>query len=510
MKKIIILFFSLLPSACRVGPDYEKPSMEVPEKWENAPPQNQNKNRDIWSEVVWWENYNDPILTQLVEETIKSNHDLKAAFAQICQARASLLGAEAAYSPEIDGMGSYNNNENSLTTNTTSNISAITPNIPPIFQTPGIGQPRFFDIFNLGLSVSWEIDLFGRLQRGIESAEASLESQVEDMHSVMLSLIAEVAINYITLRGRQKLIEIEKKSVEAWSLICKLNEDLLSAGLVTEIDLNQAEADRNQAEASIYIFETDIKTAIHRLSVLTGRPPTCLYKLLLPVQPIPELSSEIFAGLPSELLLRRPDIREAERTLAASTAQIGVAMGDLFPKVTFTGTPGFQSNLTRNFISPRSLYYTIGPQFSWSIIDFGRVRANIYEAVSTKDQSYHQYVETLLKALEDVENSLVSYANEAKRYTVLKESYNFSHKALELSTQRFNAGLLNYITVLQNEIDLQEDALLMAQSQTSLATDSVLLYKSLGGGWQVDQTPWTQKEPIIFIPYKAPSFTPFP
>jgi multidrug efflux system outer membrane protein len=175
-----------------------------------------------------------------------------------------------------------------------------------------------------------------------------------------------------------------------------------------------------------------------------------------------------------------------------------------------TGTPGFQSNFIRNFINPRSLYYTIGPQFSWGIIDFGQVRSNIYQAISAKDQNYHQYISTILKALEDVENSLVTYANEAKRYAILQESYNFSDKALELSKLRFNAGLLNYITVLQNEIDLQEDALIMVQSQTSLAIDSVLLYKSLGGGWQVDQTAWTQKEPITFLPYKAPSFTPFP
>ncbi|MBP6951250.1 MAG: TolC family protein [Alphaproteobacteria bacterium] len=510
MKKILILFLSLLPSACRVGPDYEKPSMEVPEKWENAPPQDKNKNRDILSEVVWWKNYNDPILTHLIEETIKSNHDLKTAFAQIFQARASLLGAEAAFSPNVDGVGSYNNNENSLTTNTTSNISSISPNIPPIFQTPGLGQPRFFNIFNLGLSVNWEIDLFGRLQRGIESAEASVESQVEDMHSLMLSLIAETAVNYITLRGRQKLIEIQKKTVENWDFICKLNEDLLSTGLITEIDLNQAKADRNQVEAYISVFETDIKVAIHHLSILTGRPPAYFYKLLLPVKPIPQLPSEIFAGLPCELLLRRPDIREAERTLAASTAQIGVAIGDLFPNISLTGTPGFQSNFIRNFINPRSLYYTIGPQFSWGIIDFGQVRSNIYQAISAKDQNYHQYISTILKALEDVENSLVTYANEAKRYAILQESYNFSDKALELSKLRFNAGLLNYITVLQNEIDLQEDALIMVQSQTSLAIDSVLLYKSLGGGWQVDQTAWTQKEPITFLPYKAPSFTPFP
>lgn len=468
-----------------VGPDYHKPTMEIPEKWGNAAETNQQKN-PIWQEVYWWKNYKDPLLNYLVEETLKSNYDLKTAFSKICQSRALLLGAEATISPEIDATGFATKNANSLNTQQFSQQGGT-----PLIPAGGIGgfSNRYFNLYKTGLTTTWEIDLFGRIRRNIESAEANLEAQIEDMHNTLLSLIADVAFTYINLRGYQQQLAITQKSLEAWESIYKLNQDLLKAGLITDIEVAQSKASRDLTEASLFPLKANIKTAMHQLSVLVGKSPTCLYALLSKVKPIPAIPSEIFAGLPSELLKRRPDIREAERNLASATAQIGVAEGSLFPTFSLTGSVGYQSNLTTNLFTPASGLYSFGPSFVWPIVDFGRVRAKIEASIALHDENLYQYKSTLLKALADVENALVNYASETKRLHDLKSSYAASKNAAEISLVRYETGLINFINVLQAELTYQTTALTFMQSQTTLALNSVALYKALGGGWQMDLNP---------------------
>jgi multidrug efflux system outer membrane protein len=483
MKKFIPLFCLFL-SACMVGPDYVQPPANVPETWENAS-KNQS-GQPIWNEIKWWENYKDPLLTQLVRETIKSNYDLKVAFTKICQMNANLLGAEASIAPEIDWTGSYAHNQNSLNTRQFSTDQGFAP------VGTGAARNRIFDIYTTGLTTNWEIDLFGRIRRSIESAEATLGAQIEDMHNTLLSLIAEVASTYINLRGYQEQLEITQKFYEEWDKIYLLNQDLMRAGLVTEIEVSQAKTSRDQAHASLSPLKQNIKASMHKLAILTGKSPTCLYDLLLKAKPIPQTPNETFAGLPSELLKRRPDIRQAERNLAAATAQIGVAEGALFPVFSLTGTVGYQSNLSSNFISPNSGFYAYGPGFTWPIMDFGRVRSKICAAMATRDQNFYQYYSTVLKALSEVENALVNFDGETKRYADLKKAYDASKLAAEISLARFDAGKISFINVLQAEITYQTAALALAQSQITLALNSVNLYKTLGGGWQNEGRPCLQ------------------
>ncbi|MBY0293605.1 MAG: efflux transporter outer membrane subunit [Alphaproteobacteria bacterium] len=500
MRKLSILSSFLLLSACMVGPDYHEPPVRLPEKWKNAAVNNEKKPRDIREEISWWENFKDPLLTQLVRDAIKSNYDLKVALATIYQAQATLLGAEADLFPEIDGLGFYSHNEDSLNIFRFSegqNLTSVTPSEAKTIA----GTSRYFDLFTTGLTTAWEVDLFGRLRRGIESAEASLEAEVDDMHGVLLSLIAQVAVNYINLRSYQKQLEITQKFLESWNSIYKLNKSLLKAGLATDIDVAQAETSRDQTEAMIPPLNASIKTAIHQLSILVGKPPACLYDQLSKIEPIPYIPTEIFAGLPSELLRRRPDIRAAERNLAAATAQIGVAEGGLFPIFSFTGTIGYQSNLAKNFISPGSSFYTFGPGFTWNLIDFGRVRAKINAAMAIRDENLYQYKSTLLNALADVEDSLVSYAEEAKRYPDLIRAYKASKKAVDISLLRFESGLITFIVVLQAELTYQMATLQMVQSQAILASNAVVLYKALGGGWQIDKMCWVKDESLVLWPY---------
>ncbi len=484
--KRLTLVFCLCLSACMVGPDYHKPCMNIPKKWGNATEDNQKK-PPRWEEIYWWKNYKDPLLTYLVEETLKSNYDLKTAFAKICQSRALLLGVEATMVPKIDAVGSFMKNANSLNTQDFSTQAGQDVLLPS--GGPGSVAGRYFDIYKAGLVTNWEIDLFGRIRRNIESSEADLDAQVEDMHNTLLTLVADVAFAYINLRGYQYQLEITQKSVAAWESIYKLNQSLFKAGRVTEIEVAQAKASRDQAKATLFPLQENIKKALHQLAVLVGKSPTCLYGLLSKAKPIPCIPSEIFAGLPSDLLKRRPDIREAERNLASATAQIGVAEGALFPVFSLTGAAvGLQSNKATNLFSIASGFYSFGPSFVWPIVDFGRVRAKIEAAIAVRDENLYQYKSTLLRALADVENALVSYASEAKRLYDLKESYKASKTAADLSLIRYEAGRINFINVLQAELTYQNYALTLAISQTTLALNSVSLYKALGGGWEVDQT----------------------
>ncbi|HUX80274.1 MAG TPA: efflux transporter outer membrane subunit, partial [Alphaproteobacteria bacterium] len=500
MKKLKLISSLLLLSSCTVGPDYHEPSVCVPESWQNIEANNEKKPRNVQEEVKWWENFKDPILTQLVREAVKSNYDLKVAFATIYQARATLLGAEAALSPEIDGIGAFSHNENSLNTSQFSNQQSILPITPTVGGASFPGANRYFNLYRTGLTTAWEMDLFGRLRRGVESAEASLEAQVDDMHGVMLSIIAQVASQYINLRSFQKQLEVTQKSLESWDSIYKLNLSLLKAGLATDIDVAQAKTSRDQTEASLPPLRAFIKTTIHQLSILTGRPPACLYDLLSKVGPIPYIPTEIFAGVPCELLKRRPDIRSAERTLAAANAQIGVAEGSLYPIFTFSGTIGYQSNLAQNFISPGSGFYSFGPGFTWDLIDFGRVRAKINSAKAIRDETFYQYKSTLLNALADVENSLVNYAEEARRYPALISAYEASKTAADVSLLRFQSGLITFLVVYQAQLTYQAAILQMVQSHATLALNSVALYKALGGGWEIDKTCWLQYQPPVLSP----------
>ena len=469
-----VSFLCLLLSACMVGPDYQEPYAELPDRWENGSLTAQS-NAPNGKEIKWWENYRDPILSSLVTETIKTNYDLQVSFAKLCAARADLMMADANLAPEINAFGSYSLNS----------ISNVLREIQGGTIAPAAPQgSRQFQLMILGLDTSWELDLFGRLRRGIESAQANWEAYWEDLRNTRLSLIAEVAMTYVQLRGIQQQEKVLEGSLGFWESICRLNQDLLKAGLITEIDLNQAFASRDQVKASLQPMKAQIKQAIHRLSVLTSKPPTALYALLLPPKPIPQVPAHIFAGLPSDLLKRRPDIKEAERNLAAATASIGVAEGQFFPTFSLTGVTGYQSTLWNKFLLPGSDFYFFGPTFSWPIFNFGRVRAMVNETIAVQHEAFYQYKSVLFKALADVENSLVKYKTESIRYADLIKAYLASKEVAEATVARFEAGNITFITVLQAAIVRQTYELNMVGSQMTMVLDSIGLYKALGGGWE--------------------------
>ncbi|MEB3702000.1 Outer membrane channel TolC [Candidatus Bealeia paramacronuclearis] len=466
MKRALISLSCLL-SACAIGPDYEKPEFEVPDVWENAG--SQNPERDLKIEAEWWKSFQDPLLTELVEEAVKSNPTYLQALSLIQEARAQVKSATAGLFPEIDGTGSYSHNLNSLNVNSGGS---------------GGKRVRESDAYALGFDTSWEIDLFGRLRRADEAAKATFEGDVANGQDILLSLIAEVAQNYVLLRQYQQQLLVTQKNAKSWDELYNLNVSLFQAGHISEFSVLEAKTSRDQTRSQIAPLEANVKTTLHQLAILTGKPPASLYDKLSEPHPIPQVSGEIFADLPSALLERRPDIRKAERNLASNTAQIGLAMGDLFPKFSFTGNLGYNSSKGSNFFDHTSFNASFGPTFTWDIIDFGRVRANIEAQEAIKDQSYYQYKSVLLSALQDVENGLVNLSSEGKRHENLYAALTASQGVVDLSLSEYQAGVIDFLTVLTAKTVRNTNELNFIQSQAALSVDAIALYKALGGGWE--------------------------
>ena len=439
--------------------------MDLPAKWENL---KGASDVNLVLEIEWWKTFHDPILDHLILDLIQSNPDYLEALARIDEARAQVNSATALLFPEIDATGSFTRNLNSLNN----------------FQSGG-NFARESNAYNLGAQTSWEIDLFGRIRRGEEAVVATYESQISDTRYVLLSLISELAQNYVLLRQTQAQYLATEKNAQAWDDIVRLNESLLQAGRISEVDLLQARANQEQTESSLAPLTSSIKVTMHKLAILTGKNPTDLYALLEKQLPTPQVHDEIFANLPSSLLEHRPDIKKAEYDLAAQTAQIGVAMGDLLPKFSFTGDVGFASKKSHNWFNHDSFYSSFGPTFTWAIIDFGRVRANIAAQEALRNQAYYHYKSVVLTALKEVEDGLVNLSSEGQRFDQLRMAYKSSQEAASLAQSRYEAGLEDFIVVLNTQILRNAQEINMIQSQGNLSLNAINLYKALGGGWRI-------------------------
>ena len=313
--------FLLLLTGCMVGPNYEKPNIDLPNAWHNKL-EKENTTRE---ELQWWEKFKDPILTSLIEMGIQNNLDLKIAESKILQSRTTLKLANANLLPVLIATAA-------------STHDAVSKD-SMIFGNKGKVK-RYYELYSGELGASWEIDLFGRLRRSKESVVASLDASIADADGVFLTMVAAIAQNYIVLRSNQQQLIIAKKIYEDWDRLYKLKQDLFNAGLGNDITVVQTKSSREEAFSRLLPLKANIKAAIHRLSILMGQAPSLLYPLLEKPGPIPQIPASVFIGLPSEIIERRPDVREAERKLASANSQIGVAKGDLFPKFNLTGDIG--------------------------------------------------------------------------------------------------------------------------------------------------------------------------
>ena len=466
---------AFLAGGCAVGPNYHPPQSSAPAHW-TEPLGNGETNAPALL-GRWWTNFHDPELNSLVDRAVRSNLDLKIAEARVRAARAERQIAAADLWPSANASGSYQRQQQSHNQPVLGSLP-IPPNVP--FEN---------NVYQAGFDASWEIDLFGGKRRAVESASAQMAATEYESKDVLLTLLGDVARNYVDVRGYQRRLVITKENIKAQEESLAIARDRFAHGVTSDLDVEQAATVLTTTRAEVPALEAALETSIHRLGVLLGLQPGALIAELSGEAPIPAAPPSVPVGLPSDLLLRRPDVRQAERQLAAATANIGVAKAGLFPKVSLTGAGGWESVSASDWFAGGSRFWSVGPTMTWRIFDAGRIRANIRVQNARQEQALEAYEEATLTAFEDVENSLVAYAKEQTRHESLADSVVTSQKSLDLARRLYTSGLTDFVNVLEAERALYQSQDALTQSDHNISTDVVALYKSLGGGWQDEMKP---------------------
>ena len=488
-------------SGCTVGPDYKPPQRKMPSGWGELAATTQPTTQPSAASshpanlVSWWRTFNDPTLDHLVQRAIQFSPDLRSARARVRQARAQRGVVAADLFPTVNTLGSYNRSKGSKNAfggfsggsfggpTSQPSTGGTSGNQSGAFSAFGFGVEQ--DLYQVGFDASWEIDVFGGNRRALEAASADIQASVENQRDVYVSLLAEVAANYVQLRGFQREAAIARENLQSQRESLDLTRARVQAGLGTDLDVAQAQSQVATTEATIPTLETQARQAIHQLSILLGQDPMALAGELSTEQaPIPAPPPQVPVGLPSDLLRRRADVRRAERQLAASTARVGVAVADLFPKFSLTGSLGLESSKFKTLWNADSNFWSIGPSISWPIFDAGRIWNNIQVQNALQEQAAIAYEQAVLVSLRDVEDALVAYDKEQTRRKSLESAVEANRRSFELATQLYEQGRQSFLNVLeaQRSLFLSEDALV--QSDRTVSTNLIALYKALGGGWE--------------------------
>ena len=472
------MVFLAVTVSCTVGPDYETPELEqqVPDAWKSAAAEEIEASESPLE--TWWTTLNDPKLVELIHEARRENLSVQTAAARVQEARAQLGIATGQYYPDVIVDGSYSRVD-------PSENSAQIP-------FPGAADP--FDLYNLGVGFGWEIDVFGRLRRGAESARAGLEASIEDYRDVMVVLMADVAANYIEVRTVQERIKYGRANVEAQAGSLQLTQDRFDAGLSPLTDVTQAEYNLANSQAAIPRLEARLEGAVNRLAVLLGKPPGYVDDLLTGEFQIPDPDQAVTLGIPADLLRRRPDIRTAERQLASQTALIGVAKADLYPTFTLAGVLALESLDSSNFFDSDSTTWSLVPGLRWNIFSAGKIRNNIRVQEARTQQLLFTYEQSVLFALDEVESTMVAYEREQVRYRRLGEAVDASERTVELVRTQYMSGLTDFLNLLdaQRTLASQQDS--WAESEGQVVQNLIALNRALGGGWDPPDPDNTPKE----------------
>lgn len=453
----------VVAAGCSVGPNYHRPQPAIPADWRGAP-------GDVTTNppaqlAEWWTVLRDSELDALIARAGRANNDLKAAEARVRGARALRGAAIADLLPTLGASASR----------TSARRSRNSLSFPV--------QLLDTDTYQAGFDATWEIDVFGGKRRALQAAVADLQAVEENRRAVLVSLLAEVARNYVEFRGTQRRLVIARDNLAAEREVLGITRMRFEKGLASELDVAQASALLASTKSQIPSLEVALKQSSHRLSVLLGEPPGSLEAELDPGAPIPLAPTEVPAGLPADLLRRRPDVRQSERQLAGATARIGVATAELFPKFFLTGNAGYQSLDAGNLIEPASKFWSAGPSVRWRLLEYPRLKAQIKAQTAQQEQALAQFNQIVLTSLEEVENALVAYGKERERFVSLSESVVASQRALDLANQLYTAGLGEFLSVLVAERTLYEAQDAQVLSQRAITENLIALYKALGGGW---------------------------
>jgi multidrug efflux system outer membrane protein len=466
MRPLSPLLISLLVAGCAVGPDYEKPQFPHQEQWQSR--EAASSELTLSSELAetdekaWWQQFDDPVLNDLIAMAAESNKEIKGALARIEQARALRGSVSSSYWPQLDSSAGASRTKYSSQGNFGSGIR---------------------NNYSASLDASWELDLFGRIRRSVEATDARIDAEVASRDGLLLSVLAETATAYFELRSLQAQLANSERTIELLKEVEAIAQAQLDAGTISEIDLLRARGERQNLQSQLPNMQADITARIHRISVLTGKPPEYHIALLAAHAALPEPKDRVPLGLRSGLLERRPDIRMAERELAAATADIGVAKAALFPDFSLTGTIGSTARMFGDLFATGTITHSVGSALNWPIFAAGKYMSLVDAAEAGKRAALADYEQAVLLALEDTENALFRYGQEWKTLTQLKEVVSSREQAFEIARLRYEAGEESFLSLIDAERTLNDARVNLIFSQQRLLTRLAALYKALGGRW---------------------------
>lgn len=465
----VLAGLSLLITGCAVRPRYQRPPVSVAQNW-SAP-----ETRGIGSgEPVaeWWTSFNDPELTTLIRRAVEGNLDLQLAAARVTEARAAWGIARAALLPAVSaGASATRNRQRAL---------AAPANATGSVRTAQIELNNFEGHFD----ASWEFDVFGRLRQGLRAATADTIATEEERRAVLVTLLGDVGRSYAELRGLQLRLAIAEKNIRTQQETSEVTQARTKAGLATDLDVERATAQLETTRSIVPTLQSQIQAAIHRLSVLLGQDPGALISELSSSVPLPVTPPEVPVGLRSELLQRRPDLRQAEAEITSAIARRAEAKAEWFPRFTLVGTAGRQASQLHDITLGVGNFFSAGPSISVPVFTGGQIRSNIRVQDARLQQSVIRYRAAVLSALEETEDALVNYSTEQSRRERLESAVRANEEAVKLSRERYRAGLTDFLAVLDAQRELYANEDLFAQSRAAQTLDLIALYKALGGDWQ--------------------------
>jgi NodT family efflux transporter outer membrane factor (OMF) lipoprotein len=435
-----------------VGPDYREPELTPPAAWSEGDAG--DAAQDL---AAWWAGFGDPTLTSLVERALAANLELRVADARVREAAALRRVAGAPLWPRLDAVAE-------------GEVQA--------------GQAATRDLGLAAFDATWELDVFGGTRRALEAARADHEASVADRRALLVLLLGELARRYIELRGFDALEDTVARNLETQRETRDLTEAQARVGLASDLDVERARAALATTAAELPPLDAARRASAHRLAVLLGEPPLALASELAAEAPVPSVSDALVVGVPADLLRRRPDLARAERALAAATARVGVAVADLYPRFTLSGSVGLRSEAVQDLFGADTSFAAIGPSIEWPIFAAGRLRANVEVANAAQEQALASYELALLEAYEDVENALVRHTREQLRRRSLREAVEANREAAELARRLYANGLGAFLDVLVAERALLDSESRLVESETAVSTSLVALYVALGGGWE--------------------------
>jgi NodT family efflux transporter outer membrane factor (OMF) lipoprotein len=457
----------LLPAlgGCMVGPDYVTPDSDVTESWlQTSDPRVQS---DAVMRVEWWTTFNDPVLDELVEEAYAQNLTLRQAAVRVLQAMAARGIAVGELFPQTQDLnGAYDRSR---------------------FSENGSAPTSYQSSWSLGFDATWELDVWGRFRRNIESSDATLDASLASYDDVMVTLVAEVAATYVQFRTLQVRVEIAIENVRIQEESLRMAQSRFDNGETSELDVAQARSVLDQTRADVPALRVQMQQSMYQLNFLLGMPPTDLMARLGDPGVIPTAPSTVAVGIPADLLRRRPDIRLAERQAAAQSAQIGVAEADLYPAFFLSGSLGLQSSSSGSLFDSGSWTGNIMPGFSWPILNYDRLKNNVRVQDAAFQATLLNYQNSVLAAAQEVESGLVAFLGAQEQVGYLADSVTAAKRSLELAMMRYSEGSSTFTRVLNSQTQLREVEESLASTKGQVAQSLVATYKALGGGWEVRQ-----------------------